>query len=82
MFFGLFYENRQMIFGIVAFFVKRVFFEVFFRKIFEKYEISHQTVVFVETTTQIPKSGDKHQKFYSQKDCLKFVAFQQKSLKM
>jgi hypothetical protein len=23
-------------------------------------EIRHQTVVFIETTTQIPKSGDKH----------------------
>jgi hypothetical protein len=33
-----------------------------FREFFENFrkcEISHQTVVFIETTTQIPKSGDK-----------------------
>jgi hypothetical protein len=52
----------------LRFFVKKEFFEVFFRKLFEKYEISHQTVVFVETTTQIPKSGDKHCTIYSTTD--------------
>jgi hypothetical protein len=31
-----------------------------FREFFRKCEISHQTVVFIEATTQIPKSGDKH----------------------
>jgi hypothetical protein len=31
-----------------------------FRKFFEKYDISHQTVVFIEATTQMPKSRDKH----------------------
>jgi hypothetical protein len=62
--FGLFSENRKIFSVMLTCFClcscEREFFEVFFRKFFEKYEISHQTVVFVETTTQIPKSGDKH----------------------
>jgi hypothetical protein len=35
-----------------------------FREFFRKCEISHQTVVFIEATTQIPKSGDKHNQIY------------------
>jgi hypothetical protein len=53
----VFVKNSQRIFGAVGIFRDKRVSQIFF---FEKYEISHQAVVFVEKTTQIPKSGDKH----------------------